>query len=117
MWGSSGNPSCTHPQGAKLLHNWEMDQPCSLQSSPPATGVQNATGSQQSSDGRYRVRPQIFREQSVPQQTTAPRFSTRDDAETFAQLMAQDRHQTVVVEKLAPAGCWLQLSIVAGWAA
>jgi hypothetical protein len=31
--------------------------------------------------------------------------------------MAQDRHQTVVVEKLAPAGCWLQLSTVAGWAA
>jgi hypothetical protein len=69
------------------------------------------------SPGPYRVRPQIAREQSVPQQVPAPRFNSRDDAETFAHLMAQDRHQAVVVEKLAPAGCWLQLTTVAGWAA
>ena len=73
--------------------------------------------SQLNSPGLYRVRPQIAREQSVPQQVPAPRFNSRDDAETFAHLMAQDRHQAVVVEKLAPAGCWLQLTTVAGWAA
>ena len=47
-------------------------------------------------------------------QVQAARFSTRDDAETFAHLVAHDRLQTVVVEKLAPGGCWLQLSLVAG---
>ena len=64
--------------------------------------------------GRYRVRAAVEREQSVPLQVQAARFRTRDDAETFAHLVAQDRLQTVVVEKLAPGGCWLQLSLVAG---
>ena len=63
--------------------------------------------------GRYRVRAAVEREQSVPLQVQAARFNTRDDAETFAHLVAHDRHQNVVVEKLAPGGCWLQLSLVA----
>ncbi|QVL53845.1 MAG: hypothetical protein KFB97_05825 [Cyanobium sp. M30B3] len=86
-----------------------MEQPSELQT-PPATSELNAAG-------RYRVRPQVSHEQTVPQQVNAARFNSRDDAETFAHLMAQDRHEAVVVEKLAPAGCWLQLSTVAGWAA
>jgi hypothetical protein len=49
----------------------------------------------------------------VPLQVQAARFNTRDDAETFAHLVAHDRLQNVVVEKLAPGGCWLQLSLVA----
>ena len=67
----------------------------------------------QPEEGRYRVRPRIEREQSVPQQVLAPRFVNRIDAETFAQHVALERNQSVVVEKLAPGGCWLQLSIVA----
>ena len=86
-----------------------MEQPCP-RATIPASSELNAPG-------RYRVRPHIAREQTVPQQVIAARFNSRDDAETFAHLMAQDRHQVVVVEKLAPAGCWLQLSTVAGWAA
>ncbi len=74
---------------------------------------QNHLMASPSSQGRYRVRLQVEREQSVPQQISAPRFSSRDDAETFAHLVAQDRHQAVVIEKLAPAGCWLQLSTIA----
>jgi hypothetical protein len=62
--------------------------------------------------GRYRVRAAVEREQSVPLQVQAARFNTRDDAETFAHLVARDRLQNVVVEKLAPGGCWLQLSLV-----
>ena len=54
--------------------------------------------------GRYRVRAAVEREQSVPLQVQA----------AFAHLVAHDRLQTVVVEKLAPGGCWLQLSLVAG---
>lgn len=67
-----------------------------------------------SPSGRYRVRAAVEREQTVPLQVQADRFSTRDDAEIFAHLVAHDRLQTVVVEKLAPGGCWLQLSLVAG---
>ena len=63
--------------------------------------------------GLYRVRAAVDREQSVPLQVQAARFNTRDEAETFAQLVAHDRLQNVVVEKLAPGGCWLQLSLVA----
>lgn len=63
-------------------------------------------------EGRYRVRPKVEREQSVPQQVIAPRFWDRDEAETFAQTLAQQQHRSVVVEKLAPSGCWLQLSTV-----
>ena len=82
-----------------------MEQPSSRPNVPAASEL--------NAPGRYRVRPQIAREQTVPQQVSAVRFNSRDDAETFAHLMAQDRHQTVVVEKLAPGGCWLQLSLVA----
>ena len=64
--------------------------------------------------GRYRVRAAVEREQSVPLQVQAARFNTRDDAEVFAHLVAHDHLQSVVVEKLAPGGCWLQLSLVAG---
>jgi hypothetical protein len=116
------NPGTTSPQVAKLLQNQTMEQPSSI---PSATGsglsIPGLSGSTagdaglaaSTADGPYRVRPQIAREQSVPQQvTTAPRFNSRHDAETFAHLMARNRHQAVVVEKLAPAGCWLQLSTV-----
>jgi hypothetical protein len=64
--------------------------------------------------GPYRVRAAVEREQSVPLDVQAARFNNRDDAETFAHLVARDRLQSVVVEKLAPSGCWLQLSLVAG---
>jgi hypothetical protein len=80
-------------------------------------GLHNWGMASMSPQGRYRVRLQVEREQSVPQQIPAPRFASRDDAETFAHLVAKDRHQSVVVEKLAPAGCWLQLSTIAGLAA
>ena len=62
--------------------------------------------------GPYRVRPRVAREQTVPQQSVAPRFLNRDDAERFARCLAVEHHQSVVVEKLAPGGCWLQLSTV-----
>ncbi|MFQ6539204.1 MULTISPECIES: hypothetical protein [Aphanothece] len=83
----------------------------------PTIGLQDSTGQKESDGpselGRYRVRPRIEREQTVPQQVLAPRFLNRDDAETFARQVALERHQSVVVEKLAPGGCWLQLSMVA----
>lgn len=63
--------------------------------------------------GPYRVREQIEREQSVPVQVAAPRFPSRDAAEAFALVESRQRQRTLLVEKLAPAGCWLLLSTVA----
>jgi hypothetical protein len=100
-------------EGSPAINSWET-----LKSFPSLPGEgQNRGMAQPSSEGLYRVRLHVEREQSVPQQVSAPRFVTRDDAETFAHLVAQERHQSVVVEKLAPGGCWLQLSTVAAWAA
>jgi hypothetical protein len=80
---------------------WGMDHP------------QNGAMAEPSPEGRYRVRPRVEREQSVPQQVLAARFHDRDEAESFAQSLALRQQQGVVVEKLAPGGCWLQLSMVA----
>jgi hypothetical protein len=127
LWGSPDpgsalisriNPGTTCTQLAKLLQNWAMEQPSSISSSTSiglgSSGLGSTGPAASTAEGPYRVRPQIAREQSVPQQvTTAPRFNSRDDAETFAHLMARNGQQAVVVEKLAPAGCWLQLSTVA----
>lgn len=77
-------------------------------------GAQNYGMAEPIASGRYRVRAAVEREQSVPLQVQSARFNTRDDAETFAHLVAHDHLQSVVVEKLAPGGCWLQLSLVAG---
>ncbi|MEB3326199.1 MAG: hypothetical protein VKI39_00660 [Synechococcus sp.] len=49
----------------------------------------------------------------MPLHVQAVRFNTREAAEIFAHRVAQDLLQSVVVEKLAPGGCWLQLSLVA----
>jgi hypothetical protein len=68
---------------------------------------------QSACQGPYRVRAHVEREQSVPQQVQAARFSSRDAAEAFALLESRQRHQTLLVEKLAPGGCWLPLSTVA----
>ena len=80
----------------------------------PAKGTQNCRMVDPIASGRYRVRAVVEREQSVPLQVQAARFNTRDDADTFAHLAANDHLQSMVVEKLAPGGCWLQLSLVAG---
>jgi len=132
LWGSPDpgsaripriNPGTTCTQLAKLLQNWAMEQSSSISSATHiglsssglgTTALGSAGLGASTAEGPYRVRPQIAREQSVPQQvSTAPRFNSRDDAETFAHLMARNGQQAVVVEKLAPAGCWLQLSTVA----
>ncbi len=62
--------------------------------------------------GPYRVRAFPVRECSVPEQTEAMRFDCRDAADLYARAMAHHRQLCVIVEKLAPGGCWLQLSSV-----
>lgn len=66
--------------------------------------------SQAFSPGPYRVRIAWRNELTVPDQVAGPRFTSRHDAETYAQGLVGDQHRRVVVEKLAPSGCWLQLA-------
>lgn len=62
--------------------------------------------------GRYRVRPRVAGEQAVPQQLNAPRFGRLEEAERCARQQAERSDRPQVVEKLAPAGCWLELFTV-----
>ncbi len=62
--------------------------------------------------GRYRVRPADQNETTVPNEVTGPTFDHRDEAERYAHSLVLAHQAPVVVEKLAPAGCWLQLGII-----
>lgn len=54
------------------------------------------------------MRPFLAPERSAPDQDPGPRFLCRDAAESYANRRAL--HQTMILEKLAPAGCWLPLT-------
>ena len=69
--------------------------------------------SQFSSRGPYRVRPAVENERSVPADVQAPRFHSRDDAENYAQSQRRSLDRPMILEKLAPGGCWLQVALVA----
>ncbi len=75
-------------------------------------GDQIAPMSDSCPSGRYRVRPADQHENTVPNEVLGPLFDHRDEAETYARHLARARQAPVIVEKLAPAGCWLQLAIV-----
>jgi hypothetical protein len=62
--------------------------------------------------GCYRVRPADQNETTVPNEALGPIFDDRAAAERYAQSLVRARQAPVIVEKLAPAGCWLQLGIV-----
>jgi len=50
--------------------------------------------------GRYRVWITALR---------TARFESLHDAQSFAGQLFHDRDHAVILEKLAPSGCWLQL--------
>jgi len=77
-----------------------------------ADGEQIGAMSDPSLRGRYRVRPADQNETTVPNEVQGPLFDDRDEAEGYARSQAQTRHIPMIVEKLAPAGCWLQLGII-----
>lgn len=55
--------------------------------------------------GRYRVWITALR---------TARFESLNEAQSFAGQLFHDRDHVVVLEKLAPNGCWLQLDQLAG---
>ena len=62
--------------------------------------------------GRYRVRPADQNETTVPNEVLGPLFDHRDEAERYAQNLVLTHQAPMIVEKLAPAGCWLQLRTI-----
>jgi len=60
--------------------------------------------------GPYRVRFADRHERSVPDEVRGPRFGCLDDALAFAHLQVNSRNAALIVEKLAPGGCWLQMA-------
>jgi len=60
----------------------------------------------------YRVRPMLAIEETVPNEIKGACFESREDAETFALDVVKGQSTPMIVEKLAPAGCWLQVLAV-----
>lgn len=75
-------------------------------------GEQIGDMSEPSPRGRYRVRPADQNETTVPNEVHGPLFDHRDDAERYARTLVLSHQAPVIVEKLAPAGCWLQLGTI-----
>ncbi len=51
-------------------------------------------------------------EETVPNEIKGACFESREDAETFALDMVKGQSTPMIVEKVAPAGCWLQVLAV-----
>ena len=60
----------------------------------------------------YRVRPAVENERSVPADAQGPRFPNREDAESYAHSQHHSLDKPMILEKLAPSGCWLQVGLV-----
>ena len=70
------------------------------------------SGCGESGLGRYRVRAVDGAEHSAPDQVAGPRFERRDEAERYADALVRISERSMIVEKLAAAGCWLPLGTV-----
>ena len=70
------------------------------------------SGCSESGSGRYRVRAVNGAEHSAPDQVAGPRFERRDEAERYADAQGRISERSMIVEKLAAAGCWLPLGTV-----
>ena len=59
--------------------------------------------------GAYRVRTLTHGEQLLDREVSGPRFSCLEMAQRYASTLVIHDHLSVIVEKLAPGGCWLPL--------
>jgi hypothetical protein len=66
--------------------------------------------SQSSTPRLYRVRPAVEHERTVPEHVPVPFFQNRDDAESYARREHLVRDRVMMLEKLAPGGCWLEVA-------
>jgi hypothetical protein len=79
---------------------------------PESSSAPGETGCGETSRGRYRVRAMDGAERSAPDQVAGPRFERRDEAERYADALGRISERSMIVEKLAAAGCWLPLGTV-----
>jgi hypothetical protein len=93
----------------------------SIESAPIESGCAESSSSERSCSesscnesgrGRYRVRAVDGAEHSAPDQVAGPRFERRDEAERYADAQGRISERSMIVEKLAAAGCWLPLGTV-----
>jgi hypothetical protein len=88
----------------------------SIESAPIESGCAESSSSEsscgESGRGRYRVRAVDGAEHSAPDQVAGPRFERRDEAERYADAQGRISERSMIVEKLAAAGCWLPLGTV-----
>ncbi len=61
-------------------------------------------------NGPYRVREAVRHEKMVPEDVSAFHFNSSVAAHSYARQLASEQRRPVVIEKLAPSGCWLQLT-------
>jgi len=61
-------------------------------------------------NGPYRVREAVRNEKIVPADVPAFHFRTSVAAHSYARQLASEQGRQMVIEKLAPSGCWLQLT-------
>ncbi len=61
-------------------------------------------------NGPYRVRAAVRHEKIVPEEVPAFHFHSSVAAHCYARQLASEQRRPVVIEKLAPSGCWLQLT-------
>jgi len=87
---SSGAPTESAPIESAFIESAPIDSGCG-----------------ESGLGRYRVRAVDGAEHSAPDQVAGPRFERRDEAERYADALGRISERSMIVEKLAAAGCWL----------
>jgi hypothetical protein len=86
------------------------DSSCADSSYAESSCAESSCG--ESGLGRYRVRAVDGAEYSAPDQVAGPRFERRDEAERYADAQGRISERSMIVEKLAAAGCWLPLGTV-----
>jgi len=97
------------------IESASIESGCAESSAAESASIDGASiesASSESGLGRYRVRAVDGAEHSAPDQVAGPRFERRDEAERYADAQGRISERSMIVEKLAAAGCWLPLGTV-----
>jgi hypothetical protein len=107
---SSGAPIESAPIESASTESGFPESSCAESSCAESSCAESSCG--ESGLGRYRVRAVDGAEYSAPDQVAGPRFERRDEAERYADAQGRISERSMIVEKLAAAGCWLPLGTV-----
>ena len=107
---STGAPIESAPIESASTESGFPDSSCADSSYAESSFAESSCG--ESGLGRYRVRAVDGAEYSAPDQVAGPRFERRDEAERYADAQGRISERSMIVEKLAAAGCWLPLGTV-----